>query len=79
MINKASKQKITLTNEHLRIIFYNLLCSINFMHTANIIHRDVRPENILIDPICRVKICDFGLARTEQSKYVNNDFIQDSE
>jgi len=27
-------------------------------------HRDLKPSNILIDDQCRIKICDFGLART---------------
>lgn len=43
---------------------YNLLCSLNFVHTANIMHRDIKPGNILIDYECRARICDFGLART---------------
>ena len=27
-------------------------------------HRDVKPDNILIDKSCRVLFCDFGLSRT---------------
>jgi serine/threonine protein kinase len=43
-------------------IFYNLLCSVNFMHSTNIIHRDLKPGNILVDRSCFVQICDFGQA-----------------
>lgn len=50
--------------EHAKIIFYNLLCAVNYLHSANVIHRDLKPGNILLTDQCSVKICDFGLART---------------
>lgn len=52
------------TEDHLLTILYNLLCSINYIHSANIMHRDLKPANILISSDCAIKICDFGLART---------------
>ena len=42
---------------------YNILCSINYMHSANIMHRDIKPGNLLINKNCSIKICDFGLSR----------------
>jgi len=35
------------------------------MHSANVIHRDIKPANILVDSQCQVKICDFGLSRSQ--------------
>lgn len=55
---------ISFDSEHAKIIVYNLLCAVNYLHSANVIHRDLKPGNILLTDQCSVKICDFGLART---------------
>lgn len=52
------------TEDHIKVIMYNLLCSINFLHSANVVHRDLKPANILVDGECNLSICDFGLSRT---------------
>lgn len=36
---------------------------LSYLHDCGIIHLDIKPENILITPLERVKIIDFGLAR----------------
>ena len=50
--------------DHVKVIIYNILCGLNFINSANIMHRDIKPQNILIDSNCLVTLCDFGLART---------------
>lgn len=56
--------KVDLSESHVIQITYNLLCSLKFLHSANVIHRDLKPGNILIDQDCQTKICDFGLSRS---------------
>lgn len=41
---------------------YNLTNK-QYIHSANVIHRDLKPGNLLVNSDCELKICDFGLAR----------------
>lgn len=33
------------------------------MHKCGVLHRDLKPRNLLVNSNCDLKICDFGLAR----------------
>lgn len=56
-----SKQK--LTNAHFQYFIYQILRGLKYMHSADILHRDLKPGNLLVNSDCELKICDFGLAR----------------
>ncbi len=43
--------------------FKQLLSAVNFAHQHRIIHRDIRPSNVLIDSYDNVKITDFGTSK----------------
>lgn len=45
-------------------IIWQTTNAVAFCHKHNCIHRDVKPENILLTRECVVKLCDFGFART---------------
>lgn len=41
-----------------------LCAGLNYIHTLGICHRDIKPQNVLIDPVKRsLKVCDFGSAK----------------
>lgn len=42
---------------------YQILQGILFCHQRRVLHRDLKPQNLLIDKTGAIKIADFGLAR----------------
>lgn len=45
-------------------IFHQIVSGVHHLHQNNIYHRDLKPQNILIDDVNSVKIADFGLSKT---------------
>lgn len=52
---------------------------LKYVHSAGVVHRDLKPSNILINENCDLKICDFGLARiqdTQMTGYVSTRYYR---
>ena len=41
--------------------------AVEHLHSCGMMHRDLKPGNILIDPLWRLKLCDLGLVRSTAS------------
>jgi len=63
-LNEILKHDLEFSDEDMIKILYNSLCAIAFLHESNVVHRDMKPANILINSDCEAKISDFGLSRT---------------
>ncbi|ODV88723.1 hypothetical protein CANCADRAFT_29043 [Tortispora caseinolytica NRRL Y-17796] len=62
-MHQIIRSKQPLTDMHYQSFIYQTLCGLKYIHSANVLHRDLKPGNLLINADCELKICDFGLAR----------------
>lgn len=59
------KSNQPLTDDHVQFFLYQILRGLKYIHSAGILHRDLKPRNLLVNTNCDLKICDFGLARAD--------------
>ncbi|KAG6555738.1 hypothetical protein Mapa_002977 [Marchantia paleacea] len=53
-----------LTPTEIKTFMYQILLGVHYCHQNNVMHRDLKPQNLLIDKASlRLKIADFGLSR----------------
>jgi serine/threonine protein kinase len=50
-----------------KFIVANIIIGLEFLHSCGVIHRDIRPHNLVFDSNGYIKIIDFGLARIMQT------------
>ena len=55
--------KQALMDDHIQYFIYQILRGLKAIHSAKVLHRDLKPNNLLVNQNCDLKICDFGLAR----------------
>ena len=59
-------KKDIFTEEEARFYIAELILSIEEIHKLDCIHRDIKPDNVLIDKTGHVKLSDFGLAKISE-------------
>ncbi|XP_034888517.1 serine/threonine-protein kinase TIO isoform X2 [Populus alba] len=60
----------SLPEEQVQAIAKQLVRALHYLHSNRIIHRDMKPQNILIGAGSVVKLCDFGFARAMSTNTV---------
>ena len=65
---KSQKGQKWFTEKDVKAIAYQLLLALNHIHARNIVHRDVKPDNIMLTEDFQVKLIDFGLADNSVEK-----------
>ncbi|KAJ1837657.1 glycogen synthase kinase 3, partial [Coemansia sp. RSA 2703] len=60
-----AKAKQYVPQRLIKLFMYQLFRSLNYIHSMGICHRDIKPQNLLVDSAKGVlKLCDFGSAKT---------------
>ncbi|KAI0057232.1 Pkinase-domain-containing protein [Artomyces pyxidatus] len=67
-LHQIIKSGQSLTNEHVQYFTYQILRGMKYVHSASVVHRDLKPGNLLVNSDCELKICDFGLSRGFESR-----------
>ncbi|XP_034817842.3 mitogen-activated protein kinase 13 isoform X1 [Pan paniscus] len=61
------------SEEKIQYLVYQMLKGLKYIHSAGVVHRDLKPGNLAVNEDCELKILDFGLARhadAEMTGYV---------
>jgi len=62
-LHQIIRSEQPLTDAHYQYFIYQICRGLKYIHSANVLHRDLKPGNLLVNADCELKICDFGLAR----------------
>eukprot|EP00479_Gromia_sphaerica_P002919 TRINITY_DN133_c0_g1_i7.p1 TRINITY_DN133_c0_g1~~TRINITY_DN133_c0_g1_i7.p1 ORF type:complete len:298 (-),score=55.86 TRINITY_DN133_c0_g1_i7:18-911(-) len=72
--HSRAKQQIPMM--HIKVYVYQMCRSLAYCHSLGICHRDIKPQNLLLDPHTHVvKLCDFGSAKILQRGEANVSYI----
>ncbi|XP_010767732.1 glycogen synthase kinase-3 alpha-like [Notothenia coriiceps] len=56
-----NKAKTTIPIIYVKVYMYQLFRSLAYIHSQGVCHRDIKPQNLLVDPETAIlKLCDFG-------------------
>ena len=65
-------EKDILTEKEAKFYLAELILAIESIHKLDCIHRDIKPDNILIDSDGHIKLSDFGLAKVSEKIFEQN-------
>lgn len=67
-LDKLIEKQTSLGTELSLLVFLDACYALKYAHSKNIVHRDIKPGNILISKRAEIKLADFGIAATEKDE-----------
>jgi len=67
------RKRRKLKEEVAKFLFYQIITGIKYINQKNVIHRDIKLDNILLTSQGDVKICDFGVSKLVEKNEVMNE------
>ncbi len=64
-VREYSKADLTLSQDALLGVLFRVLDALDYIHSREVLHRDIKPDNILINTAGLPMLIDFGAAREE--------------
>lgn len=72
-IKTLYKQKKLIPEFHAKLYVYQMFRALAYLNACGICHRDIKPQNMLVDPAFQIlKLCDFGSAKKLIKGALNN-------
>ena len=65
------QQKQSFTLDETKVIFAEVVLALEYLHQSNILYRDLKPENVMVDRDGHVRLADFGLSKLN---FASDDF-----
>ena len=69
------QKKGRLTAKEVTSIAVQVCSAIEMAHSHNIVHRDIKPQNIIISKDGKVKVTDFGIAKATSSNTISTNVM----